>query len=347
VEQGAGVVITSRTETIDHAVAFDRIVSKSEGFVASFTEGAVSQDSVTGVWSFPITAQVALGKIKDAWGNTQLLLQQRGRPTVMVLVREVVQMRGGQTSDTTSNHAAHAIEKHLQDQGFQIKASAGLQERELRERDAAVAVGDTGKLAQIARTYGADLVIGGDLVCRFDRAVNLPGGMQGFRYVSAAQLQAYRTDTGDVVAPVAVDGYGTAHGEGEAQIKAMEMAGRKLSREVLKDILNQWYFEFQHGGMFEFEITITADDPKDLRKAERYVRKVKALLSGLKGVDEVIQKAYDNPPGGTSALLRLAVKSKMNAEQIQGLISDEDTEGWSLVLAGSKGALVKYTLYIE
>jgi hypothetical protein len=71
VEKGAGVVITSRTETLDHAVAFDRIVSRSEGYVKSFTEGEVKKDAATDLWNFTITAQVATGKIKDDWAQAE------------------------------------------------------------------------------------------------------------------------------------------------------------------------------------------------------------------------------------------------------------------------------------
>lgn len=340
VEKGAGVVITSRTETVDHAVAFDQIVAKSEGYVQSFTEGEVTQDA-SGIWRFTLTAIVAVGRIKDDWGQIQLILERKGQPTVMVLVREVVQGRAGTTLEGSSSYAATAIERLLMDKGFRVKSSAGLQEAERRERDAAVAGKDDAKLAAIAKTYGADIVIGGDLLCRFDRQTALPGDMTGYRYVSAAQLKAYRADTADMIASVDVDGIGAAPGEGEAQQKAMQQAARKVKIEVLKEILNHWYFEFQQGAVVELEVTLAGQDEAALRKADRYIRKLKSALEGIKGVKSVIDSGYAKP------LQRLAVKSELSTDDLQGAISDLETEGWTLEFTGRRKSQLSYTLHIE
>ena len=333
-------MITSRTETVDHAVAFDRIVSKSEGYVQSFTAGEVTQDG-SGIWRFTLTARVAVGKIKDDWGQIQLLIERKGQPTVMVLVREVVQGRGGTTIEGSSSYGATEVERLLMDKGFRVKSSAGLQDAERRERDAAVAGKDDAKLAAIARTYGADLVIGGDLLCRFDRQTDLPGGMNGYRYVSSAQLKAYRADTADVIASVSVDGFGAADGEGEAQQRAMKHAARQVKTEVLKEILNHWYFEFQHGAVVELEVTLSAKDEAALRRADRYIRKLKSALEGIKGVKTVTDAGYAKP------LQRLAVKAELSTDDLQGAISDLETEGWTLEFTGRRKSQLSYTLHIE
>lgn len=347
VEKGAGVVITSRTETLDHAVAFDRIVSRSRGYVKSFTEGEVKKDPISEMWKFTITAQVATGKIKDDWGDIQLLLQQKGQPTIMVLIRETIRNSENESLPASTSYCARAIEKKLLEKGFRVKSVAGLKEKERRERDAAILAEDKAALGAIARNYGADVVIAGDMTCRFDAKVESFGGW-GYRYLATATLEAFRSDTADKLGVAVVSGRRNSTGHAQAQELSLTDAAKGVGDEILRQILNQWYFEFQAGQRFELKVTIQADAAKKMRHAEKFSEKFQnALKEDVEGVVEVNEESYDLEDGKVE--LTLTVVAKLDQKQLRGALGDLDTEGagyWIQFTGGKKNSL-RYDLNIE
>lgn len=348
VEQGAGVVITSRTESLNHSVAYDKIVSRADGFVKNFTVAEEKKDTITDMWAVTITAQVATGKIKDEWGKIQLLLDRKGQPTVMVLVRETIRNEAKESVPSATAYCASSMEKLMLDKGFRVKSAGGLKEKERRARDAAVVEEDVAQLAAIARNYGANIVVTGDMTCRFDKETNAYG-VKFRRYLATATLTAYRSDTADLLASVQVSGLGSAGGDAEAQELALKKAAADVGDEVLKELLNQWYFEFQQGQRFELQVSIVAadDDAKKMRKADRFSLKFQQTLGEIDGVKEVVEDNYNKT--GTKAVATIVVKSTLTKKDLQLAIGDleTDTAGyWLEYTGGDKGSL-RYTLHIE
>ncbi|MHC5019272.1 MAG: hypothetical protein ACYTGX_03990, partial [Planctomycetota bacterium] len=318
-----------------------------EGYVKSFTEGEVKKDAATDLWNFTITAQVATGKIKDDWGQIQLLLKQKGNPTVMVLIRETIRNHKNESLPAATSYCAHAIEKLLLAKGFRVKSVAGLTEVERRERDAAIVEQDKSKLSAIAMRHGADIMIEGDMTCRFDRQ-NESYGITLRRYLATAGLEVRRTDTADILANVQASGVGSEPGDAQAQEKALKAAASDVSDDMLKGLLNQWYFEFQQGSRYNFTVLITADEPKKMRKAEKYSRKFKDALKGeIEGIVEVTEESYNKFEG--KAEVKLTVVSTLNQEDLRAAIGDLETDDagyWVEFTGGAKSSL-RYTLHIE
>ncbi len=342
VEQGLGVVVTSRTETLDYAVAFDKIIAKSSGYVKSYTVKESKREG--GVHAVTIEAIVSTGKIQTEWADIQMLIEKKGRPTVMVLVRETIVGRDGKTEDSPTAYCAQALEELFTTKGFKVKSVKGLKEIERRERDAAVATENVAKLAQIAANYGANVMITGDMTCKFDGEVQTYG-MTLKKYLAVASLTAYATDTADTLATVRLDDSGKAAGDAKAQDMALKNAVRKVPDKVLRDILNKWYSEFQHGQDFEVEVSIVAEDPSLLKKADRVLDAFQSAVDGLESVKDVTPGTFTKQ--ADKAIAQLVVRTTLELDKLKAGIRALSPDGYSIELTGSDKNTLKYTLHIE
>jgi hypothetical protein len=196
VEKGGGVEVSSRTETLDHAVAFDKIVTRAKGYVASYD--VVERKKKWDLWRVTIDAKVDKGKIDSDWADIQMVLERKGRPTMMVLIQETVFDRSGKPQEAMTDFAASEIEKLLISKNFQLKSARGLKEIEKRKRDAAVAANDFDSLASIARSYGANVMIVGTSTCRWSGSGKVHG-VDLVHYRAAVSIEAYNSDTGDLI----------------------------------------------------------------------------------------------------------------------------------------------------
>ncbi|MCI0343517.1 MAG: hypothetical protein L0216_20615 [Planctomycetales bacterium] len=342
VEQGAGVVVASRTETLDNAVAFDKIIAKASGYVKSYTVKEKGRDG--GAHVVTIEAVVSTGKIQSDWAETQMLIEKKGRPTVMVLVRETIVGKDGKTEESPTAYCAQALEELFTTKGFKVKSVKGLKEIERRERDAAVATENVGKLAQIAANYGANVMITGDMTCKYDGEVQTYG-MTLKKYLAVASLQAYATDTAEVIASVRLDDSGKASGDSKAQDTALKNAVRKVPDKVLRDILNKWYSELQHGEDFEVEVTIVAEDASLMKKAEKVLETFQSAVDGMENVKDVLPGTYIKQ--GDTAIGKLVVKTTLDLGKLKSGIRSLSPDGYSIELTGSDKNTLKYTLHIE
>jgi 3-hydroxymyristoyl/3-hydroxydecanoyl-(acyl carrier protein) dehydratase len=319
VQKGAGVEITSRTETLDYAVAFERIVSRSRGYVKTYK--ILSTKSEEFHVSLEVEAVVSTAAIKNDWGQIQMVLERLGRPTIMVLVKEKVFGEDGKPQDAASEFCTSSIENLLLEKGFDLKSAKGLKDIERRKRDAALATGDLASLKAIALDYGANVMIVGDASARFNGKKKSYGGVTVHSFMANASIKVYKTDTADLLVSLSFDNKADAMGPAEAITKAFKGIGKSLSGKVLRKLLHKWYFEFQHGFSIEMEIVVKASG----RKAHVAVARFIEMLRGEKGVDRIIERNMQTHEDTTRQ--KVQVMSKLQAAALKNKILFMDTQG--------------------
>ncbi|MHC5036945.1 MAG: hypothetical protein ACYTHM_06505 [Planctomycetota bacterium] len=343
VEKGSGIEVTSRTETLDHAVAFDRIVTRAKGFVAKHT--TQKKEKKWGLWQITIEAEVDKGKIKGKWGEIQLILEQKGRPTIMVLIKETVFDKAGKAQEAMTSYAASAIESLLIKKNFTLKSARGLQEIEKRNRDAAVANNDLDALAAIARKHGANVMIVGDSTCRYSGA-GKAHGVDLVHYQATASIAAYSSETADLILRTTVEGQGAGLGEAKAISLAFKRTAEKVSDDVLKKLLNRWYFEFQHGANIALKVTILAKDAETLRQCGKMAIRFQEVLKGIPGVKNA-EMEYSKET--EKAIADYTVEAKLNVESLRNKILALDTKelGFELEWTGSGKNSLRFNLHMK
>ena len=191
-------------------------------------------------------------------------------------------------------------------------------------------------------------MIGGDMTCRFDKETRSYGDLKLRHYIATATLSSYRTDTADVMASVNVSGPASSTGDAKAQEDALKKAAAAVSDQVLKEILNAWYFEGQSGQRFEVEVTIRSDDAVKMRKADGYAERLQQLwkekLEGVKGVTE---ESFNKSEDGKAAVLKLSLTATLSVQELKSAIGALETPGFTLERTGGDKSSLRYTLHIE
>lgn len=197
-EQGAGVQIASYSHTDNFALVRDTIYARAAGVVSEYR--VIREERLAGMSEVEVEAAVRPDAVASAWGEVQNILDQIGRPKLMVWIDERID--GVPQSDSV---VAARLEAMFTRAGFDLVDRRGLGDLIAREwRDAANERNDA-RLAALARDAGAHLLIRGS--ANADRAgmevlYNVPIAF----YNCDAQARVYWTDTARLIASESVAG---------------------------------------------------------------------------------------------------------------------------------------------
>lgn len=272
VEQGAGSYVYSQSKTENFALVKDTILARSAGFVHSveILNWSSDPDGIVGV---RIKAQVSVKGIKDTWGVVTNLLQDRGRPKIMVFLRERI---GTEYQDSST--VATRIENQLLKSGFllvdrkQIKA--------IDEKDLATAIqeNDPAKAAAIAKKFGAQLFVTGTANASAGRQQNIYGRLY-YTYEAEANIRCYRSDTGQLLS--AIPGQAT-RGVKEvwrsAAKQALDLQAQQVAPKVQMDILRFWQDALEGRGEVKLQISnVSFRDYVQIKKALNGLANIKGI----------------------------------------------------------------------
>ncbi|MBN2448061.1 MAG: hypothetical protein JXO22_15130 [Phycisphaerae bacterium] len=191
-EKGAGVQIASFSNVENFELIRDTIYTRAFGIVTDYRITAEKPGAGGTVW-ITIEATVRNSAVAEAWGEVQNVLDQIGRPKMMVVIDEYIDGRLQQDSIVAAR-----IEQMFTKVGFEMVERRGVAELNQREANDAQDERDAAKLARLAKDAGAQILIRG--TANADRAglENLYGVPAAF-YNCDVLAKVYWTDTGRLV----------------------------------------------------------------------------------------------------------------------------------------------------
>ncbi len=275
-EKGGRTEVFSDTQVQNFQVIHDTIIARAEGIVTDYKVLRESE-GVGGTFRVRIRARVSKKVLAESWGAIQNVLNQIGRPKIMVLISEAIDGRPEEQSILETE-----IEKRLLGSGFDLvekTAMAAIREKE--NADAAVEK-DTKKLQAIAKDFEAHIFIVGTANAHqagLESVYNTPIAF----YNCDVQLKAYYTDTGKLLASAGIPNTrGGARGRKEfspqAGKMALSIAGKNAVEEIYQQVMRQWATQIGAGGELILEVAgIRFKAANDLKKA----------IAELEGVNNV------------------------------------------------------------
>ncbi|MCK4660679.1 MAG: hypothetical protein KAV82_14250 [Phycisphaerae bacterium] len=305
-EQGGKAEIFSHSQAENFELVRDTIYSRAEGIITDYKilqQGA----GVGGVYFCKIKAKVSKSAIATNWGAVQNVLDQIGRPGVMVCITEWID---GVTD--TSSILESKIEERLLKSGFDVYSKRGLGSLQAKEAADAAAEDNIAKLQALAKDHSTQIFIMGHANANAAGVENLYGTPTAM-YNGDCVVKMYYTDTARLLASESLPNWrGGARGHHaispQAGKMALSNAGAAIIEKVYATVMKQWATAISAGG--EIQLEVEGLKIKDAIK-------VKKMLKKIKGVEKVHYQM-------TKGLAKYRIVAKMTAETfVEHLVEGE------------------------
>ena len=292
VEAGAGTYIYSQSKTRDFALIRDTVLTRSAGFLQSKKVISAKQLEDES-WEVRLEAVVSIKGIVDTWGVVKNLLQQMGRPKIMVAITEKINAAVQQDSTVQTR-----IEGVLLKSGFLLVDKKQLKAIEIKDLQAAVAEDKPDKVQAIAKQYGAQLFIVGSATAT-GKPVTIMG-IAGYRYGADCNVRCFRSDTAQLLSSRHSRVMTQQRADRVAANKALSSLGGAIAPVIQEDVLRFWQDVLEGRGEVQLEVD-------GLANFSGYV-KLKKALEKLKAAKSVSGK-FHNKVG------KFSIESDVNAEK--------------------------------
>lgn len=288
VEQAVGTLVSSETMVQNFQTLNDQIYLQSQGYVQNYR--VLSENQRPNVYEVTIQASVATGPIKEKLEALGFLLQQVGKPRIMILVAEQNigsqsyhywwgYQRGEQTDLTI---AENTIMDLFREKGFDFVDHAA-QSKEIKVAPA-FQVADLSNQAAVSlgKQADAEVVIVGKALAR---SVGSIAGTSMKSVQANISFRAVQTDNGRVLSSGADHAAAVHIDEVTAGAEALKKASAKISDKMMDDIIKN--FQKRVGGTTLVQLTVTGlSGHEDLRK-------FKNMLQGqVRGVERIHERSF-------------------------------------------------------
>ncbi|MCX5830364.1 MAG: flagellar assembly protein T N-terminal domain-containing protein [Deltaproteobacteria bacterium] len=269
VEKVVGVMVTGSTEVENFQLKMDRILSESKGFVENYR--ILSEKREGDNYEVNVEAEVGAGKLQDRLQAMQLLISRKSRPRLMVVFNEAGQ------KDAI---AEAAMSKFFLVKGFKLVDSS-IVKKSRGEINVAVSATNEKALSNLARTYGAEVVIFGSVEAVSNSFT--VSGIEMFTNKVSVSVKVINGDTGDVIT-TGSESKSVPGAKGDISRLAEEAAG-KLAGKILEDTLERWSSELTNTTTIKLVVS-GLDEYQDLVGFKDHLQLV------LKGFKVLYQRSY-------------------------------------------------------
>ncbi|MCP4592328.1 MAG: hypothetical protein GY842_16470 [bacterium] len=317
-EECGRVEISSHSSAENFELVRDTIYSRAEGIV---TDYKVLQEgpAAGGTYLCKIRAKVSKSAVATNWGAVQNVLDQIGRPGVMVCITE----RIDGVLDTSSILESK-IEERLIESGFDVYSKQGLDSLQAKEAADAAVEDNIAKMQALAKDHNTQIFIMGHANANAAGVENLYGTPTAM-YNGDCVVKMYYTDTARLLASKSLPNWrGGARGHHtispQAGKMALSHAGAEIVERVYVTVMGQWATAISAGGEIQLEV-------QGLSVKQNI--KIKKLLKKIPGIEKVHSQ-------GTKGLVKFRIVGKMTAETlIEHLVEGEwesliEIEDWKL-----------------
>ncbi len=307
-EKGGKQEIFSDTKVENFQLMYDTIISRAQGIVTDY-KVLEEKKIVGGTVRVRIKALVSKSVLHESWGAIQNVLNQIGRPKIMVYVVERID---GKTEDQSILETR--IEERLLKSGFDLVARTAIEEIKRKEMEDAAANGNTAKMQAIAKDYDAHIFIAGTANANQAGMEELYGAPVAF-YNCGVQVKAYYTDSAKMLASKGIPNTrGGARGRKEfspqAGKQALAFAGENLVNELYAQIMEQWATQISAGGELILEV-----------EAIKFAvaNRLKKALAEIEGVNSVGMKF-------SKEIATYQINARMSAQDLAERLTEGEFE---------------------
>jgi hypothetical protein len=300
IERAAGTYVFSESEVENFVLVRDTVLARSAGYVQGY-DVLAEETSADGIVTVKCRVVVSIRGIEDTWGVVTNLLQQMGRPKIMVFIVEKIEKPNGLTEVVGTSTVQAAIEEILQESGFLLVNREQIDAIQQKDLESAIAEGNPAKAQAVAKRFGAQLFIAGSANAARGRIRNI-SGMTLHTYEAESNVKCYRSDTAQLLSSVPGEATRGAQRVWRSAAKqALQIQGQQVAPEVREDILRFWMDAMAGRGEVKLEVTGVS--------FQQYVQ-LKKMLEAMEEVKDVANANYHD------RIVECSLQSEVNAEQL-------------------------------
>jgi TolB-like protein len=235
VEQGVGTYLNSDTRVENFQLLSDRIYTQASGYVSSYR--VVGEWQEGGLYRVAVRARVKMERLQDDLGAIGLLIDEQGRPRVMVLLKELDNPDDFLVDDKLMSQQLleTMILDAFQSRGFPVVDAATVEQNLRRDQLKAILAGDDAAARALGERTGAEVVVAGTAQ-RSTRTATVPySGTTTEMFKVRVSARVVNVATGAVLGAAAL-WREVPFSEDEARRAAAETTSAKL----ISDIVNGW-----------------------------------------------------------------------------------------------------------
>ena len=307
VEQGVGVVISSKAVVENFRLINDQILARADGFLKRYRE-IESGQKPDGTFAVKIEAEVTaiLDEITKDKVAIDLLLQWLDKPRFIFLIEE------NNAGDSVSAVTETEIGRIMGEKGFPVYGSAQLQMIRGKIRALNPGEGNLQWAKTVAEEFPAEYIVSGKATATITDASDILGSgwKAGKAYITARII---KTDTGEIMAQNTFDAAAPEINESIAGTKSLKIAAAKLADYLIKETIRKW--SLVQANTQNILLRINEITYEQLDQFKTY------LQTGVEGVQSVALLGFST----SSALLSLEITGdymflarKVNGVKVNG-----------------------------
>ena len=314
VEQVVGMFVSSEVLIENYQTMEDKIYTRTEGYVQKYDIISTSKQFDN---ALEVTVR-AVVKVSDLQNDLQaigVIISRKGKPRTMVLIDEKNISAHYVHYFTDMNTTETALMNELMNYGFPFVDARQTQANIARDMVNAAMQGDAQAAANIAKQYGAEIIITGTAISK--EASGGPSVVRnaGFKSCQAnLNLRAIRTDDAVIIAVASGHDVAAHIDEITGGTMALQKATKKAAQELKDKIVNAWQQDVYSSAQVQLQVTNIAS----FSQLNTFKNNLQYYVRGVQAVN---QRFFEQ---GT-ALFDIDIRG--NAEQLASELEAKEIEG--------------------
>ncbi len=268
VEQACGTFISSQTKTKNYEAVYDKAMSFAAGYVTSFE--VLERRTEEGISICKVRAKISTVDFEKEWARLLHTIEAEGNPRCVVVVVEDNDA-DDMNPPKTNGVAQGIIENFFLNKNVQLMDKGAAEAS--RGRDIALAAlnDDVKKLAAMAASFKADVVIKGNAEARRAGSSRI-GGRTVYKWTATINVRAYHTDSAQMLMSNTYSVKKTTVNEDAGGDDAIRKCAEEHVGKMLRDVGEAW--RKRQNIRRVCQVTIENCARKDYKAFEKALREV-------------------------------------------------------------------------
>ena len=311
VEQGVGTFVTTELTVEQQRLVEDKIYTASSGYIEHYN---IDHEGPKGnLYQVEITAQVKMGKLSGDLQSIGLLMEKKRYPRTAVLVySKEIDTTFPAISMEGNNSVENWVENSLLNKGFQLVDLAQVGYK--KEMETSLSSGDPNKAAKIAKNFGAEVLVAGEVRRSFVGERQVMGRSMRF-FTNEVRLKAIETDTTRVL----YSGARIKPASGAEAFVPLETATEELTDEMITAMLEKWRKDVYQASAYQIDIeNISFENLSKFKEGLKKIRGVRDVQTrNFQAKNALLEVQYQGTLEELSEKIRKTIKSPRL--EIQGM----------------------------